>query len=219
MDEKKDAPSAEPAEQHDQAAKQIHAPKLAFVKGGTGTSASERLYEQRFQEAEERRDEQAAERTQAADARTVRRDDGLGVTKLPGHEGGAVEYTSQMTAHPEVPKAYVLLKYLNRAGSPTGDECLADIIVGANPERPTELCLMLVCPHCQRQSHKHMQDNQLRIFQSNKFFELVPGKGPPLFRFEGQVFRSAGVITESEPFSCPDCGWRARINGNYVRED
>jgi hypothetical protein len=218
--------------------KQIEGPKLAYVKGGTGTTASENLYERRHQEAEARRAEADIMRRESKDQveeRLPGRDGGELRMKQPGHEGGAVQYTSQMTAHPEVPKAYVCLTYLTRTGAkmlgPQGDpvQCCADIIVGANPELPTELCLVLVCPKCQADSHKHQQDNQLRIFQSNKYFELVTGKGPATFLWvdkddRGRVvsrhmYRSAGMIVESEPFDCPDCGWRARIDNNHVRPD
>lgn len=213
-----DAPAAESSPK-----KAIEGPKLAYVKGGQGTGASERLYEQRFQEAEKRRDKAELERLAARDQKQVTLPDGK-TALLPGEDQGAVMYTSQMTAHPEVPKAYVLLKYLTRSGEPAsvnGEavECLADIIVGANPENPTELCLVIVCPRCSQDSHKHQQDNQLRIFQSNKFFELTPGVGPAIVAFQGQSYRSAGIIRESERFDCPDCGWRARITNNCVRPD
>lgn len=205
--------------------KAIEAPQLAYVKGGTGTAKSEQLFETRFHEAEARRDEAAFMREQSRDQQKVENpEDQSAEIHMPGHVGGAVQYSSQMTAHPEVPKAYVLLTYLTPTGSvmkANGEDvqCLADVIVGADPERPTELCLILVCPRCERDSHKHTQDNQLRIFQSNKHFELVTGRGDPMFMFQGQAYRSAGVITESERFSCPDCGWRARIDQNHVRPD
>lgn len=199
---------------------------MGFVKGGTGTAASERLYEERFRQAEARRDQADRDHALAADAVDVTHpDDDNAVTRLPGRQGGAVEYTTQMTGHPEVPKAYVKLIYLDRAGSETGIECLSDIIVGADPALPTELTLMLVCPRCQEHSHKHQQDNQLRIRQSNKYFELRTGMGPRYFQFRDpetgslDTYHSAGVVIESEAFSCPDCGWRARIDHNRVRPD
>lgn len=206
---------------------EVEAPKLAYVKGGTGTQRSEDLYARRFEEAEERRDIAARQDAESRDQQDVKVPggaDGKSSVKMPGHAGGAVQYTSQMTAHPEVPKAYVLLKYLTRTGSimKVGGEpveCMADIIVGADPDHPTELCLILVCPKCEADTHKHSQDNQLRIFQSNKYFELAAGKGQQRFMFQGQTYLSAGVITESERFDCPDCGWRARIEENFVRPD
>lgn len=206
--------------------KTLEAPQLAYVKGGTSTQRSEDLYERRYQEAEDRRDVAERQREASKDQQDVSVPDGdqKATVRMPGHAGGAVQYSSQMTAHPEVPKAYVLLKYLTPTGSimkVAGEpvECRADLIVGADPDNPTELCLILVCPRCESDSHKHAQDNQLRIFQSNKYFELAAGKGLPTFMFQGQMYRSAGVITESERFDCPDCGWRARIDQNHVRPD
>jgi hypothetical protein len=203
----------------------IDNPALAFVKGGTGTAASERLYMQRQYEAEQRREEASRERALAADQQKVDLPGQEAPVHMPGHAGGGVMYTSQMTAHPEIPKGYILLQYLSRTGSKTGLECLVDLIVGANPDKPTDLCIVLVCPRCQENSHKFQQDNQLRIFQSNKHFEFVAGKGPETFVFmdpetgiEG-VYKSAGMVVASEPFRCGDCGWRARIEMNFVRPD
>ena len=75
--------------------------------------------------------------------------------------------------------------------------CLADLIIGADASRPTELTLILVCPRCS-QGQKHAQDCQLRIRQSNRFFEFVAGKGDPMIEFQGEMFRSAGMIVASE---------------------
>jgi hypothetical protein len=225
---------SEDASQGSTPEKPIEAPQLAYVKGGTSTQRSENLYEQRYQEAEARRDVAERQRKESEDAQDVAVPGQDAPVKMPGHVGGAVQYSSQMTAHPEVPKAYVLLKYLTPTGSiwiVDGEpvRCRADIIVGADPDHPTELCLMLVCPRCEADSHKHSQDNQLRIFQSNKYWELTPGKGPETFEFREyderlerwviNIYKSAGVIEESERFSCPDCGWRARIDQNHVRPD
>lgn len=212
--------------------KTIEAPQLTFVKGGTSTQKSEELFARRQAEGEARRRVSDREKAAAAGQKQVEGEDGSKI--LMPSAGGAVQYSSQMTAHPEVPKAYVKLIYLTRKGEPAywpnGEpvECLADVIVGANPEHPTEMCLVLVCPRCQATSHKAHQDNQIRIFQSNKHFELEQ-RGEPMFTFRewdekanawvDNLYRSAGVIVESERFDCPDCGWRARITENRVRPD
>lgn len=201
---------------------------MGFVHLGTGTERSRRLYEQRFREAEARRDQADADALLAKDQIDLRYEDERGeraITKLPGHDGGAVQYTTQFTQHPEVPKAYIHLIYLDRAGYETGLRCLTDLFVGLNPARPTELCICLVCPSCTANTHKHAQDNQLRISQSNKYFDFRAAMGPPTFSFRDPVTRqvglynSAGMVMESEPFRCPDCGWRARIVQNRVRPD
>ena len=182
----------------------IEAPSLMFVKGGTSTSKNDLLWETRFREAEQRRDEAAFERK---------------VSNVPIESGGAKLYTSQLTSNPEIPRAYILLKYVSPAGQDTGLECLADLIVGMDELRPTELTLIIVCPGCMSRGDKHMQDCQLQIRQSNKSFVLTPGKGDPTFVYEGQVFKSAGLITDMESFSCPDCGFRARVDKNCLRPD
>ncbi len=174
-----------------------------FVRGGTPTAKSEALYERRFREAEVRRDEAAVEKALAS---------------VPIEKGGAQLLTNQMTRHPEIPKAYILLRYVKSNGDQTGVECLGDLIVGMNPALPTELTLILVCPRC-AQGQKHLQDCQIQIRQSNKHFTLVTGKGDPTFKFENKVYKSAGVITESESCTCPDCSWRFRIVNNTVRPD
>lgn len=210
----------------------IEAPQLTFVKGGTSTQKSEELFARRQAEAEERRRIRDKEEAASRGQQEVEAEDGSRI--LMPSEGGAVQYSSQMTAHPEVPKAYVKIIYLTRKGEPamwpSGEpvECLADVIVGADPSRPTEMCLVLVCPRCQTTSHKAHQDNQIRIFQSNKYFELEQ-RGEAMFTFReydhkarkwvDNLYRSAGVIVESERFDCPDCGWRARITENRVWPD
>lgn len=182
---------------------------FSYVVGGTSTSKSEALYEERFQQAEKRRDTAAMDRK---------------IASVPVEQGGGKLFSNQLTAHPEIPKAYVPLRYVDRLGQPiviSGEEvlCLADLIVGMNPDKPTELTLVLVCPRCSQQSHKHEQDNQIMIRQSNKAFEFVAAQGDPTFVFQGTLYRSAGVVKYCEPFQCPDCNWRARIDNNRVWPD
>lgn len=179
------------------------------VGGGTGTAKSEAMYEERFHEAERRRDVSDRERA---------------IAQTPIEHGGGQLFTNQMTAHPDIPRGFILLKYVDRHGNQiviNGEPtmCCADLIVGLDPERPTELSLMIVCPRCQQQSHKHLQDNQILIRQSNKRFEFRAAMGPATFVYDGKTFRSAGMIIESEAFRCHDCGWRARIDHNRVWPD
>lgn len=182
---------------------------FSFVKGGTSTAKSEALYETRFREAEKRRDTADTDRK---------------IAEIPIEKGGGKLFSNQLTAHPDIPKAYVPLKYVDRLGQPVvinGEEvlCLADLIVGMNPDKPTELTLVLVCPRCSQQSHKHEQDNQIMIRQSNKAFGFVAAKGDSTFVFQGNLYRSAGMVEYCEPFQCPDCDWRARIDNNRVWPD
>lgn len=182
---------------------------MGFVKGGTSTTASENLYEARYQEAEARRD--------AADAEKR-------IASTPIEQGGGQMHVSQMTQHPEIPKAYIPLVYVDGRGQPVvigGQEtiCQADLIIGMDPARPMELTLIIICPRCQQRGHKHLQDCQLTIRQSNKHFEFRAGMGPPTFVMDGKTYKSAGMIVESEPFTCSDCDWRARIDHNRVWPD
>jgi uncharacterized protein YbaR (Trm112 family) len=196
-----------------------------IVKGGTGTSGSEKLYEERHHDAEQRRDVAAREKALSANQQKLEMPDGDGELLMPGSTDGAVQYSSQFTEHPEIPKAYILIHIANRAGALTGEQCLADLIQGLNPDDPRDLTLIIVCPYCQEHSHKKQQDNQLRIRQSNKNFEFQEGVGPPIIEYpdpdSGLWLRypSAGVIVESEAFSCHDCGTRYRIERNVLRPD
>lgn len=184
--------------------KPIEAPSLAFVKGGSSTAKNDQMWEARFREAEARRDRQEFERK---------------VASVPIEDGGAQRYSSQMTAHPEVPRAYVRLKYMTAGGDETGVECLADVIIGMDASNPLELTLIIVCPRCAQRGDKHLQDCQLQIRQSNKRFELRTGMGEPTFMYEGSLYKSAGVVTECEKFRCPDCSWSAQINNNKIYSD
>jgi len=185
-------------------------PEFYIKGGGTATSKSEALYEQRFREAEERRNQAAKDKNVAQQPTTPDQISGL--------------LTNQFTRHPEIPKAYIPLTYVDRFGQEIilNNEvamCRADLILGMNPLRPKELALMLVCPRCQQKSHKHQQDNQILIRQSNKYFEFKSGMGPAHFIFQGKRYKSAGMVTRSEKFKCHDCGWTARIDNNRVWPD
>lgn len=180
-----------------------------FVRGGTPTMKSERLYEERFREAEQRRNVADEEKR---------------IGNIPIEQGGGQLRTSQLTQHPEIPKAYLGLKYVDRLGQPivingTPVVCCADLIIGMDPDKPLELTIILVCPKCMQGGQKHQQDAQLTIRQSNKRFEFVAAKGDPMFEHDGKMYRSAGVVVQSESFKCSDCGWKARIDNNRVWPD
>lgn len=201
----------------------------AFVRGGTPTMKSEALYERRFQEAEKRRDEQAAEEGKAervkgySDRKKADVEMASALNKATTKGNGTL-FQNQFTRHPEIPKAYVLLEYCHKNGDQVRFEGepvygQADLIVGLDPLFPEELSLILVCPRCVQQGQKHLQDCQMTIRQRNRNFEFRSGLGPPTFVFQGQTYRSAGMIVESEAFHCPDCNWRARISKNRVVPD
>ncbi len=179
-----------------------------FVKGGTPTEKSQKYFENLYQDAEKRRsvdDKQKA------------------ISKIPWQQGGGVLQTHHLTDHPEIPKACLCFKYLTPFGEETGQECMVDLVLGGEGD-PTELTLIIVCPKCLSHGQKHMQDCQLKISQRKKHFNFVAGMGESFFIFENdsgqlQKYPSAGMVTESEKFSCPDCGWTARIDHNRVWPD
>lgn len=182
------------------------APTVFVRGGGTPTAASQKLFEDRYQESEARRNQLDADKR---------------VASVPIEQGGGQLLTNQLTANPEVPRAFVPLVYVNRRREPImhGTDpvvCKADIIVGMLPDRPTELTVILVCPRCIQQGVKHEQDCQMHLTQRNKRFEFVPCLGPPTFTHNGETFRSAGMILGSERFRCPDCSWAAVIERNQV---
>ncbi len=171
-----------------------------FVRGGTSTSANDRELEKQFQDAERRRD-QAEEQHKIA--------------SIPIDEGGGKEYTHKLTDNPDVPKAYIFLKYLTPQGEDTGERCLADLLIGMGND-PDEMALILVCYKCAQLGIRHHDQIQLQIRQSNRNFHFAPGAGKQRFMFEGKTYFSAGMIMESEKFTCPNCGWTAHIDKNRV---
>lgn len=201
----------------------------AFVRGGTPTMKSEALYEKRFHEAEQRRDEQAAEEGKATRVKGYadkQKADMAMASALQEatDKGTGTLFQNQFTRHPEIPKAYIPLKYYDRNGNHIvfqGEPviCQADLIIGMDPLFPEELSLILVCPRCVQQGQKHLQDCQMTIRQRNRNFEFKASMGPATFVFQGRTYRSAGMVVESEPFKCPDCNWKARISSNRVIPD
>ena len=171
-----------------------------FVRGGTSTSANDKELEKQFRDSEKRRDEALEERRLA---------------NIPIDEGGAKIFTHKLTDSPDVPKAYIFLKYLTPQGEDTGERCLADLLIGVADD-PNELALILVCYKCAKLGIRHHDQMQISLRQKNRNFQFVPAVGSQRFMFEGQVYYSAGMIMDSEKFSCPVCGWAAHIDKNRV---
>jgi hypothetical protein len=183
------------------------APMQAVVRGGTHTMRSERLYHERFTDAERRRDQ----------AESYQR-----LASIPVEQGGARMYSHNFSDHPDVPKAYLLIRYANRYGAPVSPgECLADIVV-ENWEKPNDLSLIFVCPGCYTDHHKSAGDCQIKMRMSNRWWALSPKPGKIRWvEADGtvRIYHSAGIITESEPFSCPDCHYRGRFANGWLREE
>lgn len=131
---------------------------------------------------------------------------------------GAKVWTNKLSEHGQIPKAYVLLAYLTRAGEALYDHaepvmCLADVVI-IDPSKPEDLTLILVCPDCKT---RLPQDHcQIQIRQSNRRWHLDVSTAGELIMFEGTAYRSAGSVMDSERFKCSQCGWQARIDKNRV---
>jgi uncharacterized protein YbaR (Trm112 family) len=122
----------------------------------------------------------------------------------------------------------VLLEFVNSKGEPEYDhghplQCLADVTVPADPAYDGELMLLLICPKCKERLPADHCIIQLR--QSNRAWHLDARKAGevivwPEWDAAGhktiEPHISAGVVMESEKFSCPNCSWRAAIDKNKV---
>lgn len=178
----------------------LEAPLMSFVKGGTTTSGYEKQVAAEWHDAESRRDAAEEDRKLAA---------------VPIERGGARMFTNKLTANPEITQAYVELVFANGIGF--GKKVCADILM-EDFDNPADLSLQFVCPKCLKYGPRHQDQCQLKMRMSKKHWELVTGVGPPTFEFEGKIYKSAGVVKLSDQFNCPDCGWRAVIEHNQIRE-
>ena len=189
----------------DAAAEPLFVPRTTygFVKGGTPTSKLEAEAERRFQESEERRHWDDVQRELA---------------RTPIERGGARLYEHPLTQNPEVPQGYILLTYVNaRRERIWPGECLADLKIGVDDAN--DIALIIICPRCLK-GPKHAQDCQIMIRRSNRWFHFEAGRGEPFFMFDDgfgpRRYPSAGMIVESEPFTCGYCSWRAVIEKNMI---
>lgn len=210
-DDKKDSGAA-PATVDETAPTLFGHPLDMFVRGGTHTSGHDRMMAERVADAERRRDVAAKERQLAA---------------VPIEDGGAQMFTNNMALNPQAEAASVLLKYCTPRGEvkhANGDEiyCVAEVLMMGGGD----LAVQLVCLRCKERG-VHQGECQLLVRQSNRKWHLdtrgwdgssasFPHKAGQPFMFDGKPYRSAGVICDSERFSCPNCSWSARIDGNRV---
>lgn len=189
---------------------------MVFVRGGTTTSAHDMQVKMAEADAERRRNEQDRIRQ---------------LSSTPLEQGGGVLLTNNFTPNPQglpMQTAKILLEYLTPSGEPeyikgAPLQCLADVMVGLDPAMPTELTLGIVCPVCTTKMPQGQA--QIRIRQSNRSWHLDQSKAGELIQFKDaisgqiEVHRSAGMVMESERFSCSTCGWAARIDRNRVWPD
>ena len=182
-------------------------PMDAFVKFGTTTGAHDQWMAQQQAEAEERRriddEEKRIARDHGAD-----KGNPFDVAKM---------HTNTFTDHPEIARAYVPLSYMSRNGKEVEYEGVGDVIMVQDPKFPDELALLLFCPKCKERLPADRCIITVR--QSNRPWGLDTSKAGELCVFEGWAFRSAGVISDGELFTCPRCPWRARVDKNRVRPE
>ncbi len=179
-------------------------PMASFVRhGGTTSGKHDNMVAEWRHEDEVRRKEQDEQRK---------------IASVPVEFGGAKMYNRQTGSPQETAK--VLLDYLNEAGEPLILEtkpiqCLADIISGMNHNDPTDLALIILCPYCWNRGIPAGRC-QIHALQSNRAWHLdLRGQGELLI-FEGQPYRSAGIVMDSEPMKCGNCGWKIRVHRNKV---
>ena len=196
------APPAEPP-------KTVMGVPIGWVVGGTLRSVEDEQIRRQEAEAELRRDAAIEER--AASKRAI-------------EKGGAKQYNNQLTTRPEIEKGYVLLTYLTGRGEPLYEDgqlvqCLADVIVGADPKLPTELSLVIVCPRCKARGLPQGQC-QLSIRQTNRQWEFDQKGAGEFFPFDDgfgtRMYRLAGRGGARGRLSCGRCNWQARLDNNRV---
>lgn len=179
---------------------------MGFVKGGTTTSGHDRLIASNERDAERRRDESDEEKR-------IAKEHGL-ASGDANHMAARGSY--EFTDHPEIKKAYVPLQYMERNGREVAFKGTGDIIMPGDPMFPNELALLIFCPKC-KETGLPAGQCILTIRQGNRKWHLDTRKGGELFVEEdGTPQRSAGVIMDSERFTCANCSWAARIDNNKV---
>lgn len=184
-------------------------PMESFVRGSRSrTSAHDRMIAQEHADAERRRDVAAAERKQA---------------QKPIHQGGAMMYQNRFQDNPEAADSFFSLEYVTTRGEPfymNGQAlgCLADVQV--LPDGSVQF--VMVCPSCKAEGLP-LDRCQMTVNTRNKKFEIdFNGAGEMVLFNDGfgpKAYRSAGIIRETEPFRCSQCGWACRIVKNKVRPE
>jgi len=185
----------------------IGVPLDILVRYGTTTSAHDRSVAEQLAESRRRRAEDDAEKR---------------IAKNHGINSGdpssvASRYSNQFTDNPEIARAYVPLTYVTRTGREETHKGVGDIIMVQDPAFEGELALILFCPSCIEKAGLPPDQSLVTVRQSNRSWHLDQRTSGELCVFEdGSTFRSAGVIMESEAFTCARCSWRARIDHNKV---
>lgn len=181
--------------------REIANPMLAWVRGGTRTSASLAEDEKRFQASEHARDVADREKELAA---------------IPVEQGGAVMHHKDLRGPQGATYAYC--RYYDRYNN-----AYTDGIVDIGMDSNAIAYLMVVCPRCVRDRGMHADQSQLKISRLNKKFELQPQEPAKFKVFDdglGQKRYRIGIkVQASEKFKCGRCDWVARFENGDIRED
>lgn len=206
-----DCSCEQPASESDSSGTLFGLPVDMFVKGGTTTTAHDRLMAEQEADAERRRAEADEEKRKAK---------AFGLASGNPNEV-ATQYHHEFTDHPEIRKAYVPLQYMGRGGKEVEHVGVGDITMVHDPKFPNELALLLYCPKCKERGLPASQCI-LTVRQANRKWELDtrPGRengaGSLFIDPDGIAQRSAGVIMDSERFTCARCSWSACVDNNRV---
>lgn len=177
-----------------------------FVKGGTTSSAHDRMVFERTADAERRRDEAAGEKLLAKER---------GLAAGNPNEV-ASQYSHEFTDHPEVKKAYVQLFYMGRGGKEVVYEGTGDIILCSDPVLPDEKMLLIYCPKCKERG-RPADDSIITIRQSHRnWHHDERTSGERFVDVDGITQSSAGKVMDSDRFTCGRCEWSACIDNNRV---
>jgi hypothetical protein len=180
-------------------------PIASFVRGGTSTGANDKMVAEQRADDERRRNVLDRERE---------------IASVPIEQGGGRMYSHNMGTPQQHP--VIKLTLVNPKGEIQFDkakpiELLCDII-SENEADPNDLAFIYMCPHCWNKGVPAGRC-QYKVRQSNRKWSLDSKGHGDLVVFDGQVYRSAGTIAESERITCPGCHWQFRIDQNRVFED
>lgn len=183
-----------------EASPQIQNPMMAWVRGGTRTTAGDRKIAEDFA---------ASEHARAVADREHQ------LASTPIEQGGALMHRADLQG--PAGATYVYVRYLDRSGTPYTDG-IGDIMIDSDGAAS----VIITCPRCIRDRGLHLDQAQLTVSSKNKKFDFEPG--PPKFKvfddgFGPQRYRIAGRVRESEKFTCARCEWTARFSDGDIRED
>jgi hypothetical protein len=172
---------------------------IIIVKGGSTPASYDKEIHELEADAEKRRDEQ---------------DEARKLCSKPVEEGGGQLYNKWFGHPKDDPK--VLIKMVNSKGE-TEYEMLCELVV---EELATSMSLIFVCPDCVERGIPQGQA-QVRVNDKHrKFFLDDRTKGQPIM-FDGEVYVSAGLITDSETLRCSNfqCGFKCKIHKGCMKRE